>query len=151
MEEPNEIVKVAIGAWIAAGAPMLLAIASADVAATGGKVSLLWGLGFHVVNDVGFAMVFPVGLALFSRAAPRQVGGMFIGLYYLHLFICNFATGKVAGLIETMSGFSFWAMHAAIVLGGAVALVMFAVLFGTLLAPRADDSATPRAAQPEPA
>jgi POT family proton-dependent oligopeptide transporter len=148
--EPNETVKLAIGALIAAGAPMLLAIASANAAATGGKVSLLWGLGFHVVNDIGFAMVFPVGLALFSRAAPRQVGGMFIGIYYLHLFICNFATGKVAGFIETMSGFSFWAMHAAIVLGGAVALVVFAVLFGTLLAPKAEDSAT-RAAQPEPA
>ena len=50
-----------------------------------------------------------------------------------------------------MNGFSFWAMHAAIVLGGAVALVVFAVLFGTLLAPKAEDSATPRAAQPEPA
>ena len=80
-KEPNEIVKLAIGALIAAGAPMLLAIASANAAATGGKVSLLWGLGFHVVNDVGFAMVFPVGLALFSRAAPRQVGGLFIGIY----------------------------------------------------------------------
>jgi POT family proton-dependent oligopeptide transporter len=150
-KEPNEIVKLAIGALIAAGAPMLLAIASADAAATGGKVSLLWGLGFHIVNDVGFAMVFPVGLALFSRAAPHQVGGLFIGIYYLHLFICNFATGKVAGLIETMSGFSFWAMHAAIVLGGAVALVVFAVLFGSLLAPKAEESAAPRAAQPEPA
>lgn len=148
-KEPNEIVKLAIGALIVAGAPMILAIASANAATTGGKVSLLWGLGFHIVNDVGFAMVFPVGLALFSRAAPHQVGGLFIGIYYLHLFICNFATGKVAGLIETMSGFSFWAMHAAIVLGGAVALVVFAVLFGSLLAPKAEDSAPLRAVQPE--
>jgi len=149
--EPNEIVKLAIGALIAAGAPMILAIASANSAATGEKVSLLWGLGFHIVNDIGFAMVFPVGLALFSRAAPRQVGGLFIGIYYLHLFICNFATGKVAGLIETMSGFSFWAMHAAIVFGGAVALVVFAVLFDKLLAPKAEDTAAPPAVQPAPA
>ena len=149
--EPNEIVKLAIGALIAAGGPMILAIASANAAAAGTKVSLVWGLGFHIVNDIGFAMLFPVGLALFSRAAPRQVGGLFIGIYYLHLFVCNFATGKVAGLIETMSGFDFWAMHAAIVLGGAVALVVFAVLFGKLLAPKAEDAATPPAAQPAPA
>ena len=58
--------------------------------------------------------------------------------------------GKVAGLIETMDGFSFWAMHAAIVLGGAVALVVFAVLFGKLLAPKVDDTATSPAAQLEP-
>jgi POT family proton-dependent oligopeptide transporter len=121
------------------------------VAATGEKASLLWGLGFHIVNDIGFAMVFPVGLALFSRAAPRQVGGLFIGIYYLHLFICNFATGKVAGLIETMSGYNFWAMHAAIVFGGAVALVVFAILFDKLLTPKAEDLAKPPAAQPAPA
>ena len=150
-KEPNEIIKLAIGAVIAAGAPMILAMASANVAATGEKASLLWGLGFHIVNDIGFAMVFPVGLALFSRAAPRQVGGLFIGIYYLHLFICNFATGKVAGLIETMSGYNFWAMHAAIVFGGALALVVFAVLFDKLLAPKAEDIATPPAAQPAPA
>jgi proton-dependent oligopeptide transporter, POT family len=149
--EPNEIIKLAIGALIAAGGPMILAIASANAAAAGAKVSLVWGLGFHIVNDIGFAMLFPVGLALFSRAAPRQVGGLFIGIYYLHLFVCNFATGKVAGLIETMSGFDFWAMHAAIVFGGAVALVVFAVLFGKLLAPKAEDAATPPAAQPAPA
>ena len=148
--EPDEIVKLAIGALIAAGAPMILAIADANAAAAGQKVSLVWGVAFHVVNDVGFAMVLPVGLALFSRAAPRQVGGLFIGVYYLHLFLCNFVTGKVAGLIETMSGFSFWAMHAAIVFGGAVALALFAVLFGKLLAPNADNAGASPAAQPEP-
>jgi POT family proton-dependent oligopeptide transporter len=145
--EPNEIIKLAIGALIAAAAPMILAIASANAAATGAKASLLWGLGFHIVNDIGFAMLFPVGLALYSRAAPRQVGGLFIGIYYLHLFVCNFATGKVAGLIETMDGFDFWAMHAAIVAGSAVALVIFALLFGRLLAPKAEDLAPPSAAQ----
>jgi POT family proton-dependent oligopeptide transporter len=111
-------------------------------------VSLLWGIGFHVINDIGFAMIFPVGLALFSRAAPRQVGGLFIGIYYLHLFICNLATGKVAGLIETMDGYSFWTMHAAIIAGGAVALVVFAVLFGRVLAPKTADQTLAPAAAP---
>jgi POT family proton-dependent oligopeptide transporter len=149
-KEPDEIIKLAIGAVIAAGAPMMLAFASANSAATGEKVSLLWGIGFHVVNDIGFAMIFPVGLALFSRAAPRQVGGMFIGIYYLHLFICNLATGKVAGLVETMDGFSFWGMHAAIIAAGAVLLVVFAFLFNKLLAPKAEDQA-PVVAGPAPA
>ena len=149
-KEPDEIIKLAIGAVIAAGAPMILAFASANHAATGQPVSLIWGIGFHVVNDIGFAMIFPVGLALFSRAAPRQVGGLFIGIYYLHLFICNLATGKVAGMIETMDGFSFWAMHAAVIAAGAVALVVFAVLFNKLLAPKAEVPPT-EASQPAPA
>ncbi|MFO1018149.1 MAG: MFS transporter [Hyphomonadaceae bacterium] len=150
-KEPDEIIKLAIGAVIAAGAPVILAIASANAAATGEKVSLLWGIGFHVVNDVGFAMIFPVGLALFSRAAPRQVGGLFIGIYYLHLFICNLATGKVAGMIETMDGSTFWGMHAAIIAAGAVLLVVFAFLFRKLLAPTAADVAPPENAATAPA
>jgi len=138
-KEPDEIIKIAIGALIAAGAPLLLAAASANEAATGQKASLLWGLGFHIINDVGFAMIFPVGLALYSRAAPRQVGGLFIGVYYLHLFICNLATGKIAGLIERMDGATFWTMHAAIIGAGAVVLLVFAVFFRKLLAPSAAD------------
>lgn len=149
-KEPDEIIKLAIGAAIAAGAPLLLAAASAQEAATGQKASLIWGLGFHLVNDIGFAMIFPVGLALFSRAAPRQVGGTFIGVYYLHLFICNLATGKIAGLIETMDGVSFWTMHAAIVAGGAALLLVFALLFRKLLAPTAEDVAQ-QGAQAAPA
>jgi POT family proton-dependent oligopeptide transporter len=138
-KEPDEIIKIAIGALIAAGAPLILAAASAQEAATGQKASLIWGLGFHIVNDVGFAMIFPVGLALFSRAAPRQVGGMFIGVYYLHLFICNLATGKLAGMIETMDGASFWGMHAAIIGVGALVLLVFALVFRKLLAPTAEE------------
>ncbi len=150
-KEPDEIIKLAIGALIAACAPLILAAASANEAATGQKASLIWGLGFHIVNDIGFAMIFPVGLALFSRAAPRQVGGLFIGIYYLHLFICNLATGKIAGLVETMDGVSFWGMHAAIVAGGAVALLLFAFLFRKLLAPTAEDIAQQKPAAGEPA
>ena len=86
-------------------------------------------------------MIFPVGLALYSRAAPRQVSGVFIGVYYLHLFICNFATGRVAGLIETMSGTAFWTMHAIIIGIGAVVLLVFALLFRKLLAPTSEDKA----------
>jgi POT family proton-dependent oligopeptide transporter len=145
-KEPDEIVKLAIGASIAAAAPLILAAASAQHAATGEKASLAFGLGFHIVNNVGFAMIFPVGLALFSRAAPRQVGGLFIGIYYLHLFICNLAVGRLAGMIETMDGASFWTMHAAIIAAGAVVLVVFAFLFRRILAPTAQDAAPAGAA-----
>jgi POT family proton-dependent oligopeptide transporter len=147
-KEPDEIIKLAIGAAIAAAAPMVLAFASAYAAQTGEKVSLVWGLGFHVIDNIGFAMVFPVGLALYSRAAPRSVGGMFIGIYYLHLFICNLATGKVAGYVTTMDGFRFWTMHAIIIALGAVVLLAFAFLFRKLLAPTAEEASPAAGAAP---
>ena len=149
--EPDEIIKLAIGALIAAGAPLILAAASANEAATGQKASLLWGIGFHVVNDIGFAMIFPVGLALFSRAAPKQVGGVFIGVYYLHLFMCNLAVGKLGGFVETMDGVTFWTMHAGIIAAGAVLLFVFAIVFRKLLAPTAADLGQPAEAAAQPA
>jgi len=147
--EPDEIFKIVIGALISAAAPLLLALASAEAALTHERVSLAWGLGFHIVNDIGFAMVFPVGLALFSRVAPKGTAGVIIGVYYVHLFICNGATGYLAGLIETMDGFSFWAMHAGLIaLGGAI-MLGFAFVFRGILAPKEPEPAA--AVAPVPA
>jgi POT family proton-dependent oligopeptide transporter len=146
-KEPDEIIKIAIGSLIAATGPLMLALASAIEAATGQKASLLVGLGFHILNDIGFAMVFPVGLALYSRAAPKAVGGVFIGVYYLHLAVCNFATGKLAGLVDSMSGETFWSMHAAIIAGAGVVMFVLAFLFRRLLAPTAEEAAQNDAAE----
>jgi POT family proton-dependent oligopeptide transporter len=145
--EPDEIVKMAIGSIIAAAGPLMLAVASAVEASTGQKASLFIGLGFHILNDIGFAMVFPVGLALYSRAAPKSVAGLFIGVYYLHLALCNFATGKIAGLIDTMNGVTFWSLHAAIIAGAGVVLLVLAIFFRKLLAPTAEEAAQNEAAE----
>jgi POT family proton-dependent oligopeptide transporter len=137
-KEPDEIFKIVIGALISAGAPLLLAFASAEFALTHQRVSLAWGVGFHFLNDIGFAMVFPIGLALFSRVAPKGTVGVIVGVYYLNLFICNGATGYLAGLIETMDGFSFWTIHAGLITLGAVAMLLFAFVFRGILAPKVD-------------
>jgi POT family proton-dependent oligopeptide transporter len=150
-KEPDEIWKVAIGALIAAGGPLLLTAAATQEAMTGQKASLAYGLGFHIINDIGFAMVFPVGLALYSRAAPKAVGGLMVSVYYLHLFMCNLATGKVAGLLENMSATAFWTMHAAIVGAGAVVLIVLALFFHRLLAPTNEDVAKNEASETAPA
>lgn len=147
-KEPDEIFKVVIGALISAGAPLLLAFASAQAALTHEKVSLLWGFGFHIVNDIGFAMVFPIGLALFSRVAPKGMSGVIIGIYYLHLFMCNLATGKITGLIETMDGFSFWLLHTVLIAGGGLAMLAFAFVFRGILAPRTVEETTGGVAAP---
>ena len=136
--EPDEIVKLAIGAFIAALAPLLLAFASAQAQATHHKVGLAWGLGFHIVNDIGIANLFPVGLALYSRAAPKAVGGLMIGVYYLMFFLANMGVGWLGGLLETMGGVAFWTLHAALVAGGGVAILAFALLFRRSLAPTVD-------------
>jgi POT family proton-dependent oligopeptide transporter len=69
--EPDEITKITIGVTIGAVAPLLLAAAAAIVAASHAKVSLAWAVVFEIVNDIGFANVFPVAIALYTRAAPK--------------------------------------------------------------------------------
>ena len=141
-KEPSEIAKITIGTAISATAPLVLALFSQIVATTGHPVPLWWSVAFHVVNDTGFSMVLPVGLALYSRAAPKGLGGIMIAIYYVHLFIGNNLVGYLGGFLDKMSGVQFWLMHSAI-MGVATVLLLLASLFlGRYLAPtKADEAA----------
>jgi POT family proton-dependent oligopeptide transporter len=99
----------------------------------GGKVSFGWLLLFHLLNDIGFANVLPVGLALYARAAPRAIAGAVVGLYYLHLFAGNFFVGWLGGLLEKMPAIQFWLIHAALVGGAGVVFFVVKLLFGHFL------------------
>jgi POT family proton-dependent oligopeptide transporter len=136
-KEPDEIVKVGAFGLIAALGPLVLAAASLH-AAGGHKVGLAWGLGFHIVNDIGFSGMYPIGMALFSRAAPPALGATIVNAYVFSIFLCNLLVGKLAGMLSTMSGAAFWGMHAALVAIAAVMLLVCARLFGRSLAPQTE-------------
>lgn len=132
--EPSEMVKIIIGMSLSAAAQLSLA-AAAVIDASGHKAGIGWVMGFEVLNSIGFANVFPVGLALYARAAPKAIAATMIGVYYLHLFLGNNLVGWLGGLLERMPGTEFWLLHAGLV-GGAAALMLVAWrLFGHLLAP----------------
>ncbi len=133
--EPDEITKIAIGVAISSLAPLALAAAAASVATTGHKASLLYAVAFHLFNDIGFANVLPVGLALYSRAAPAGRTGTMIAIYYLHLFMGNLFVGWLAGLLEKMPAATFWLLHVAIMVGAAGILLVVKMLAGRILAP----------------
>jgi POT family proton-dependent oligopeptide transporter len=139
--EPDEITKLTIGTMISALAPLSLAAAAWHAAATGQRVGLGWGIAFHVINDIGFANVFPVGIALFSRAAPRGIAGMMIGVYYLHLFACNMLIGWLGGLLEKMPAANFWGLHAGLVGVAALGLLLVRSYAGRILAPTDEPAA----------
>ena len=136
-KEPAEVTKLAIGMTLAALAPLMLGLAATLEAATGAKVSLGWAIAFEVLNDFGFSNVFPVGLALFSRAAPKSLAGLIIGIYYLHLFIGNMLVGWLGTLLEKMPAPAFWFMHAALIGGAAAVMLVVRGAAGKVLAPAA--------------
>jgi len=136
-QEPDELTKMAIGSLLAAGAPALMVIAAGI--AQHEKVSFVWTLGYTIVNDLGFANILPVGLALYSRAAPRRMEGLMIGVYYLHLFAGNIFVGWLAGLLDVLPGQQFWGLHAVLVGAAGVLLVAAKLLFGRVLLPTQKD------------
>ena len=139
--EPDEITKIALGTVLGAIAPLALAFASLLIAQSGQRVSLGWAVLFEIVNDLGFANVLPIGLALYSRAAPKGLAGMMIGVYYTHLFAGNMLVGKLGGLLDTMPGTSFWLLHAGLMTVSAAILLTVRVVAGKALAPAYDLSA----------
>jgi len=136
--EPSEVWKLALGMGLSTLGQLCLvgaALASAD----GHKTSLAWVMGFEVLNSIGFSNVFPVGLALYARAAPKALAGTVIGVYYLHLFLCNNLVGWLGGLLEKLPGERFWLLQAAIVGGATVLMLMAARFSGHLLEGEAAD------------
>ncbi len=137
-KEPSEVIKITIGLGLSALSLLALAAAAA-IAAGGHKATVGWVLAFEILNSLGYANVFPIGLALFARASPKAVAGTMMGVYLLHLFMANNLVGWLGGLLERMSGTQFWLLHAALV-GIACALMLAAArLFGHLLAPTEAD------------
>lgn len=133
--EPDDLGKIAIGCALSAAGVLALVAGAAIAASTGSKVSFGWLLLFHLLNDIGFANVLPVGLALYARSAPKAIAGTVVGIYYLHLFAANLLIGNVLGTrLETMSATAFWLMHAVIVGGAGVAFLVVKVLFGRVFA-----------------
>lgn len=119
----NEIGKMVVGAAIMATAPLCLALAAWTDAGRH-SVGLQWGIAFHVINSIGFASMYPVGMALYSRLAPRALGATLVNSYALSLFLSNLLAGWLGGLLVRLPGAAFWLLHAGIVAVGAVLLLM---------------------------
>jgi POT family proton-dependent oligopeptide transporter len=132
-KEPDEVTKIALGCFVSALAFILLAVASAHAQATGTKVSLWVAVAVHSINAIGFVNVFPVSLALYSRAAPRAIGATMIGIYYLFLFGANTLTGWVGGWLDVMPALHFWGLHVAAIILAGVTFVVVKLAFGRLL------------------
>jgi proton-dependent oligopeptide transporter, POT family len=133
--EPTELTKIIIGVIISTFGPLVLVGCAAVATATHHPVPLYWALGFHILNDIGFGNVLPVGLALYSRAAPKGLGGMMIAVYYVHLFLAGVLVGRLGGLLGTMPDTSFWLLHLGLMAISIVGLIAARIFFGHLLAP----------------
>ena len=119
--EPNEIVKIATGAFIAAAANLILVAGGLWLK----PVPALVPLAYDILLGVAFLYYWPTLLALVSRAAPQGLKSTMMGCAFLSLFTANMSLGRLGAFYERMTPTEFWALHAAIAaVGGTLALLL---------------------------
>lgn len=113
---PDDLGKIATGAWLAAVANLVLMTACL----LSPRSSLLVPLLSNAILGIAFLYYWPTLLALVSRTAPARVKATLMGAVFLTLFIGNTIIGRLGGLYEQMTPAAFWALHAAIAATGGV-------------------------------
>jgi POT family proton-dependent oligopeptide transporter len=119
--EPGDIGKIALGAWIAAFANLILVV----VCLPGGRVSVAFPFIYDFLLGIAFLYYWPPLLASVSRAAPTHLKATLMGAVFLSLFIGNTLVGWIGGFYEKMTPAAFWALHTGIAaMGGILATIL---------------------------
>ena len=121
--EPSELSKIGIGAWIAAASNLILV--AAILAYDGAPIHPLFPFLYSAGLGISFLYYWPTLLALVSRTAPAKVNATLMGFAYMSLFVSNNLIGWIGGFYEKMQPVEFWAMHAAIAVGGGLIVLSF--------------------------
>ncbi len=117
--EPDDLGKIATGAWLTAAANLVL-VAACTIST---RSSLLVPLLYDTLLGIGFLYYWPTLLALVSRAAPARIKATLMGAVFLTLFVGNVIIGWLGGFYQRMTPTAFWSMHAGIAAFGGVLAV----------------------------
>jgi POT family proton-dependent oligopeptide transporter len=125
--EPDEFTKIALGCFIF-GAGTLLLAAAQFVTDGSGRTPFVVAVAFHLVSNLGWLFVVPTLNALYSRLAPPSVAATLLGLNATSTTLGSFISGRIGGFYEHMSPAAFWSLHAALVGGGGVLMLLMGLL-----------------------
>ena len=121
--EPHDTGKMAAGAVVMGLSVAMLALGD-WIAGADGKASILFPFVAYFLSGVAFMFSWPTMLALVSRRAPAGVNAMMVAAVYLTAFATGVGSGWLARFYETMPGWQFWGMHAALCFVGALLLTV---------------------------
>ncbi len=124
--EPSPVLKMAVGCAFTTAAFALLIIPGFAIDA-GGKPTWLWLLGAMAVLTVGELYLSPVGLSLFSKAAPAKLASLMMAVNFLSNAGGNYLAGYLGTFWDKMPKSHFFMMIAAI--AGATAVAIFLLSF----------------------
>lgn len=120
--EPSDRTKVFIGFVVYAAGFLLLGLG--EIFSGEGLVAIIAPISLHLVLGLGFLYVGPIFMSILSRIAPPTAVGTVLGTYYLSLFIGGVVSGWLGRFYEPLGPTQFWLLHAAILLAGALVILL---------------------------
>lgn len=111
-QEPGDVLKMAVGAFLVSASYLLLAGAAFWSAESHMPAHWLWLVGYFIVYTIGELFILPVGLGLFGRLAPPSMAATMIAAWFMASFAGNFAAGALGALWGAISPATFFALTA---------------------------------------
>lgn len=111
--------RMAFGAFVVAGAYVLLALAAGQE-----QSHWLWLAAFLFLYTLGELFILPTGLGLFGRLAPRNLAATSIALWFSASFAGNLLAGALGTLWSRFDRTTFFLIVASVAAVAAVALLL---------------------------
>lgn len=89
------------------------------------RIGLGWVVAYMALLTLGELLLSPVGLSLFSRAAPAGRSSQLVAIWLFAAFIGNYASGMIASAATSLSRQRFFLEISGLPLLGAATLLMF--------------------------
>jgi POT family proton-dependent oligopeptide transporter len=117
--------RMATGAFIVAGAYLLLVLGSELSRTSGLPAHWSWAAAFFVIYTLGELFILPTGLALFGRIAPSAFAATVIAFWFSANFAGNLLAGGLGALWSKLGASAFFALTASIAMvAGAMLLAI---------------------------
>jgi proton-dependent oligopeptide transporter, POT family len=133
--EPSPVLKMAFGCAFTAAAYGLLMIPAFSIDA-GGKPTWLWLLAAMAILTLGELYLSPVGLSLFSKAAPAKLASSMMAVNFLSNAGGNYLAGYLGTFWDKMPKSSYFLMIAGVAGATAVAIFMLSFVLQPVLKAR---------------
>jgi len=121
--QPSSPAKFAL-ALLLMGLAFLILIPAGAIAQTGVKVSPLWLVGLYFIEELGEVCLYPVGLSVVTKLAPKRILGLMMGVFFLSNALGNKLAGWSAGFISTTPLPTLFGATAGVCLAAGVVMFM---------------------------
>ena len=72
------------------------------------KANVMWLMGFYVFSTIGELFVSPIGLSMVTKLAPKHMGSLMMGVWFLSFFLAHLISGAIVGFVSSLGAFNIF-------------------------------------------